>query len=140
MKINGTAPIRSATARRAATAAKGAAGAFASELSAPAEEAGASAGAAPSEAVQALLLIQEVPDAAGPAKRAARRGEDMLDRLEELQRDLLLGALPRERMVQLAQLVRTRREQAADPRLAAVLDEIELRCRVELAKLAAAAA
>jgi hypothetical protein len=34
-------------------------------------------------------------------------------------------------------LVRLRRDQVMDPRLAEVLDEIELRCRVELAKLEA---
>jgi hypothetical protein len=36
----------------------------------------------------------------------------------------------------LAQLVRARRDQVDDPRLIAILDEIELRAAVELAKLA----
>jgi Class II flagellar assembly regulator len=137
MKITGTAPPRPTPARRKDAAGRSGAGGFAAELSSAPGGAAAS-GAGPADTIQALLSVQEVPDATSPAKRAARRGEDLLDRLEELQQALLVGALPRERLVQLAQLVRTRRDHAADPRLASILDEIELRCRVELAKLDAA--
>ena len=48
---------------------------------------------------------------------------------------LLAGTLPREALVRLAQLVRTRGAEIDDPRLKDVLDEIELRAEVELAKL-----
>ncbi len=137
MKITGSAPSRPTTSRRSAAGPRGTGGAFASELSGAPEGAAGSAGAAPAASVQALLSIQEVPDATNPAKRAARRGEDLLDRLEEIQQALLAGTLPHDRLLGLAQLVRSRREHVADPRLAEVLDEIELRCRVELAKLAA---
>ena len=60
----------------------------------------------------------------------------MLDELEQIRLGLLLGAIPRARLEQLAQMVRARREQLDDAKLIAILDEIELRAAVELAKLA----
>ena len=91
-----------------------------------------------------LLAVQEAgtdQDAASRQRRQTclmRHGEDMLERLEEIRLGLLLGAIPKERLMDLARLVRTRREQAPDRQLDALLDEIELRAEVELAKLARA--
>ena len=82
-----------------------------------------------------LYALQEVPDATARRGRALRRGHDLLDRLEELRMALLSGALSGERLQGLLQAVRAQRETVADPRLAAVLDEVELRAAVELAKL-----
>jgi len=50
-------------------------------------------------------------------------------------RALLAGSVPKDRLIQLAQMVRARRDTVSDPRLATILDEIELRAEVELAKL-----
>lgn len=84
-----------------------------------------------------VLAVQETPDAAkGKAKQRARdRGIKMLDFLEEIRIGLLMGAIPKDRLEQLAQMVRAKREQIDDPQLTAILDEIELRAAVELAKL-----
>lgn len=84
-----------------------------------------------------VLAVQETPDAAkGKAKQRARdRGLKMLDFLEEIRIGLLTGAIPKDRLEQLAQMVRAKREQIDDPELTAILDEIELRAAVELAKL-----
>jgi hypothetical protein len=84
-----------------------------------------------------VLAVQETPDAAkGKARQRAReRGMKMLDFLEEIRAGLLVGAIPKERLEQLAQMVRAKREQIDDPKLTAILDEIELRAAVELAKL-----
>lgn len=84
-----------------------------------------------------VLAVQETPDAArGRARQRARdRGLKMLDFLEEIRAGLLMGAIPRDRLEQLAQMVRAKREQIDDPKLTAILDEIELRAAVELAKL-----
>jgi hypothetical protein len=84
-----------------------------------------------------VLAVQETPDAArGRAKQRARdRGMKMLDFLEEIRIGLLMGVIPKERLEQLAQIVRAKREQIDDPKLTAILDEIELRAAVELAKL-----
>ena len=59
----------------------------------------------------------------------------MLDHLDEIRMGLLLGTIPMARLEQLAQLVRAKREQIDDPKLLAILDDIELRAAVELAKL-----
>jgi hypothetical protein len=84
-----------------------------------------------------VLALQEAPDATrGRArKRAQERGNMMLDQLEEIRLGLLLGTIPMAKLEQLATLVRAKREQIDDPRLLAILDEIELRAAVELAKL-----
>jgi hypothetical protein len=87
--------------------------------------------------VDALLVVQSMGDATEheARKRLISRGEDILDQLEEVRHGLLMGEIPREKLVSLAQTVRTRREACSDPRLGAILDEIELRAEVELAKL-----
>ncbi|NKB45429.1 MAG: flagellar assembly protein FliX [Alphaproteobacteria bacterium] len=68
-------------------------------------------------------------------KRRARRGEDILERLDEIRKGLLLGTVPKDRLATLARLVREKREKGADPLISQLLDEIELRAEVELAKL-----
>jgi len=85
-----------------------------------------------------VLALQEAPDATTRSrarKRAQERGSMMLDQLEEIRMGLLLGSVPMAKLEQLAQLVRAKREQIDDPKLLAILDEIELRAAVELAKL-----
>ncbi len=87
--------------------------------------------------VEALLAAQVIGDATDEESRhrMIQHGEDILDRLEELRRGLLSGSLPRERLFELAQLVRNRRNTTDDPKLHSLLDEIELRAEVEIAKL-----
>jgi hypothetical protein len=85
-----------------------------------------------------VLALQETPDATTRSRarqRAKERGSLMLDQLEELRLGLLLGTVPLAKLESLAQLVRAKREQIDDPKLLAILDEIEVRAAVELAKL-----
>ncbi|RJF87104.1 flagellar assembly protein FliX [Oleomonas cavernae] len=90
--------------------------------------------AAPMGGVASLFALQEV-DVDGERRRAARRGHDVLDRLEELRMGLLFGHVPKEKLHDLLNLVRSRQEKLSDPRLISVLADIELRAEVELAKL-----
>ncbi|MEO0036388.1 MAG: hypothetical protein RLZZ501_2411 [Pseudomonadota bacterium] len=94
----------------------------------------ASVGLAP---VDALLLVQQDGGSARreARRRLVRRGEDLIEGLEDLRHGLLLGEIPAARVAALAQTLRTRRESCDDPRLGTILDEIELRVAVELAKL-----
>lgn len=87
--------------------------------------------------VDAIFVAQAVGDGGEreARQRLIHRGEDILDKLEELRHGLLLGVVPREKLEALAHSVRSHRESCPDPRLAALLDEIELRAEVELAKL-----
>ena len=85
-----------------------------------------------------MLALQEAPDASTRSrarKRAQERGGMMIDQLEEIRMGLLLGSVPMAKLEQLAHLVRAKREQIDDPKLLEILDEIELRAAVELAKL-----
>lgn len=89
--------------------------------------------------IAALLATQGVGDALEreARKRLVDYGNDLLDKLEELRHGLLMGAIPKDKLIALAQMVRSRRDSAPDPHLAEMLNEIELRVEVELAKLSA---
>jgi hypothetical protein len=92
--------------------------------------------------LNAVLALQEAPDSTTrnrARQRAKERGSLMLDHLEELRMGLLLGTVPLAKLETLAQLVRAKREQIDDPKLLAILDEIELRAAVELAKFSRSA-
>jgi hypothetical protein len=82
-----------------------------------------------------MLALQEVADATERNRKARERGNAMLDRLEAIRVGLLDGVVSSETIAELGKLVRDRRDGAGDPRLAGLLDEIELRAAVELAKL-----
>jgi hypothetical protein len=62
------------------------------------------------------------------------RAETLLDRLDELRHGLLMGTLGRAQLHELGRLVRLQRDAVDDPGLIAVLDDIDLRAQVELAK------
>lgn len=135
MKIDPSARLRTAPVRRAGAGSGTApAGEFAGHLAAD-PPAAPVATAAP-VAANPLLSIQEIADATTGRSRARARGEAMLDRLEDIRLGLLVGRVPKDRLVELSRLARTRRAEAVDPRLVEVLDEIELRAEVELAKFA----
>ncbi len=90
------------------------------------------------EPVDALLAIQEVdPVQAKDDRRwrARRRGERLLDQLDEIRLGLLSGGVAAGRLDEIAALVAEKRGSDDDPALGQVLDEIELRVKVELAKL-----
>jgi hypothetical protein len=85
--------------------------------------------------VDGLFALQEVADELSGRRRAAARGSALLDRLDELRLGLLSGTLPRAQLEALRQLAREHGPTADDPKLAAILSDIELRVAVELAKL-----
>jgi Class II flagellar assembly regulator len=97
-------------------------------------EAGPSGNVGNTNSVSGILGVQEVDDALAHASRGKLRAEDILDRLDDLRLELLSGGISREKLMQLMRIVSARRGQINDPRLAAILDEIDLRAQVELAK------
>lgn len=131
MRIEGNARV-SGTAARAG--ARGAAGPD-FVLPGAAGPSGATATTATSSisGIEALLALQAVGDPLERRRRAVRRGTDLLDQLEGIKGDLLVGRLDPSRLdAMLATLSAAR--QRDEPGLDAVLDDIELRVRVELAK------
>ncbi|MBL6958345.1 MAG: flagellar assembly protein FliX [Rhodospirillales bacterium] len=92
---------------------------------------------APVGPVESVLSVQEVPDATQERSRGLIRqyGEDILGRLEDIRHGLLIGSMPKEKLADLAQTMRAQRRQSDDPKLNEIIDEIELRAEVEIAKL-----
>ncbi|MFD2646571.1 flagellar assembly protein FliX [Devosia albogilva] len=88
---------------------------------------------APVAALDAILALQSVGDPLMAKRRAVRRGHDLLDELDAMKADLLVGRVSPARLDAMLETVTTLRERT-EPGLDAVLDEIELRVVVELAK------
>ena len=88
------------------------------------------------EGVDGLLAMQEVGDATDEKARrqASSYGEDLLGRLNVIQDALLVGAIPKDTLMDMAKKLRAGRVKVQDSRLNAILDEIELRVEVEIAK------
>lgn len=82
-----------------------------------------------------FLFLQEISDEEVRRQKALQQGKQAIHALEQLHRDLLLGHVPESTLLRLESMVKRQREQFTDPRLQALLDEIELRAAVELAKL-----
>ena len=83
--------------------------------------------------ISALLAVQG-DDQERQRSVAVMRGHDTLDALDSLKVDVLSGQVSRQKLVHLATLVDKQRQNLGDPTLMNVLDHIELRARVELAK------
>lgn len=137
MKIDPTTTVRTSPTRRSRRAQASGNGAdFASQIAEP--EAGAPTGvsgpAAPA-GVNPLLAVQEVADATSDAAKSKAQGEALLDRLDDIRMGLLAGFIPKDRLEDIVRLVRNRKAVPAIEGLDDVLDAIELRAQVELAKL-----
>lgn len=135
MKINDTGragSVKSGTSKR--TAGSPDDGRFSALLDNETEAARGAAAAGSMAAASNLFALQEVDDPAGRAARGKRRASTLLDRLDALRLALLTGDLPVEELQRIALVVRQQREAVDDPALGSVLDEIELRAAVELAK------
>ena len=133
MKLDRIGSSQSAALRRASRAPGAGGTGFAEQLESEAAAEGA-ATLAPLGGVEGLLALQEVGEDGG-RRRPSARGHAVLDQLEEIRRGLLLGSIPRAELERLERLAAGMREDIADPRLAEILAEIELRAKVELAKL-----
>jgi hypothetical protein len=142
MKLTGIGGAAAAgPASKTAKTSKSAGGGFAESLASldQAEESQGVDAPAAVGGIAALLATQGVGDALDreARKRLVDYGNDLLDKLEELRHGLLMGAIPKDKLIAMAQMVRSRRDMPSDPHLSELLNEIELRVEVELAKLSA---
>ena len=135
MKISATNPARGSAIRRGAKTTGAGGQDFADHLEIDAAATAPTGQAKPITTVDALIALQEVPDATVGHKSAIRRGHDLLDELDEIRHGLLLGAIPLNRLRRLADQLHQRRAATVDPGLTEIIQEIELRVAVELAKL-----
>lgn len=137
MKVRGTNGVGAAGGAKAARPAQGGAGFridAAQGVSAPSQAARAS-GVAGVASVDALLALQDVGGPLERRRRAVGRAGRILDVLDSVKLKLLEGALETDDLVRLQQVLRDQRNATDDSALEAVLDEVETRAAVELAKL-----
>jgi hypothetical protein len=133
MEIKSTSRVESGVVRRKPASA-GASASF--TVSEPAEShAQIVAGPGPIAALDSILALQDMGDATDGRSKGLAHGEQLLDILDSVRDGLLAGGIPRATLNRLAVAVTRRHDVFADPKLQDVLDQIELRAHVELAKL-----
>jgi Class II flagellar assembly regulator len=85
--------------------------------------------------IGALLALQTEDDVTERRRRAAKRSNTLLDQLDGIRISILGDGVSREQVAALSTTLREYRDQVDDPGLNAILDDVELRAEVELAKL-----
>ncbi len=133
MEIKGPGRVESGLVRRKAQAATSGGG-F-SVTTTPETHAQIVAGPGPIAALDSILTLQDMGDAGDGRSKGLAHGEQLLDILDSVRDGLLAGGIPRTTLNRLAVAVTRRHDIFADPKLQDVLDQIELRAHVELAKL-----
>ena len=135
MKISETRPGTGPSHSRRVAAARSGPTGFADHVQAPHTDGPAGVTAPrPLAALGTVLAAQAAQDGAGERRRALTRGRTLLDELDLIRIALLDGALPAATIRRLSGLLQADRCSVHDAGLNAVLDEIELRAAVELAK------
>lgn len=98
--------------------------------------AGGVAGSSPIASVEAIVALQGVDD---DSKKNTRQlieiGDEILDRLDQIRHGLLMGEIPASGLLQLKQTLSNFNSATTDPKLTEIIEEIEVRAAVELAKL-----
>lgn len=134
MRIDGTGRSQGVGQRGEARRKPGAGERFSVDLGGDTPRAAAAGPSEPLAEIDAILALQAVEDPLFARKKAVRRGQSILDTLEELKADLLAGLVSEGKLNRLVALVQQAKA-GADPALEGLIAEIELRARVELAKL-----
>jgi hypothetical protein len=133
MEIKGPGRVETSAIKRKAP--NGAAGSGFAVSDAPESHGQIVAGPGPIAALDSILMLQGMDDSTEGKSKAKAHGEQLLDLLDSVRDGLLAGGIPRATLNKLAVAVTRRHEAFADPKLQDVLDQIELRAHVELAKL-----
>ena len=135
MKIDPYSKISTSQLRKkkAASGSSGGSG-FASALEGEIGQGNEISTTAPAAGLGSLLAVQEVSDEGERRRQAVQQGQTLLDHLDEIRFALLGGGLSVNQIENLARLVEERRPDIEDSELNDVLDDIELRVAVELAK------
>ena len=140
MKISGLNPFQTSQVSKKKRKQTGSTSGFSSLLDAAgdageAADSAAVSEAAPASSISSMLSIQEVSEEQVNRQRAIRQGRMSIEALEELRDQLLMGEIPTSTLHRLESMVQMQRQETSDPRLNEILDEIELRTAVELAKI-----
>ncbi|MCL2473790.1 MAG: flagellar assembly protein FliX [Alphaproteobacteria bacterium] len=134
--LNTNAPVKRAQSSSSASSAS-----FAGSVSAKASASSGGLSAASSVSgllgagnVSLMLGVQELGDALSRASRGKERAEDTLKKLDKIRLSLVSGSLHKSELESLSETVSQQKEIIDDPVLSEILDDIDLRARVELAK------
>jgi hypothetical protein len=133
MEIKGPGRVETSAIKRKAPAGAPSSGFAVSE--APESHGQIVAGPGPIAALDSILMLQGMDDSMQGKRKGVAHAEQLLDLLDSVRDGLLAGEIPRATLNKLAAAVTRRHEAFADPALQDVLDQIELRAHVELAKL-----
>lgn len=137
MKVTGPNSAGSVSGAKAAKPSAGQGG-FSVPSAAAAAAAGSVSRAGPVAGVggiEALLALQDVGGPLERRKRAVGRAGRILDVLDDIKLALIDGELSAASLDRLVRAVREERQNTDDGRLEGVLDDIETRAAVEIAKL-----
>jgi MoaA/NifB/PqqE/SkfB family radical SAM enzyme len=85
--------------------------------------------------VDAVVSMQEITDDNKDERGAKNRANLILDKLEDIRMGLLLGEIPKSNLEELSKVLKVARENSVDSKLLEIIDDIELRARIEIAKL-----
>lgn len=140
MKVTGPGGMTPASGPRPARSSGGqgafqVAGGASSAPAAPAAAVSRASRASGVVGVEALLALQDVESPTERRRRSVRRATRLLDELDDIKISLLGGDLDKAQLERLGRALREQRAATEDPKLEAVLDEIETRAAVEMAKL-----
>jgi hypothetical protein len=135
MEIKGTGRIEQASVRRVGKPTAGSDNVFKVADTSEQPHAQVVSGPGPIAAVESILTLQGLDDSTSGRSKGLVHGEQLLDMLDQVRDGLLAGGIPRMTLNRLATAVGRRQESFADPKLQGILDEIDLRAKVELAKL-----
>ena len=105
--------------------------------------AGAPSGPAAAQSISSLDVLLAAQGAGDATEGSSRqkmvdRGERVLQILENMRMALLTGNISVGHLISLTDIVASHRENISDPELMAIIDEIDLRAQIELAKMARA--
>lgn len=95
---------------------------------------GGSAGISVSDAIFAAQMVNGEEERE-KRRQMLRRGDTLLEKLEEIRDGLLLGYISKDKLIEISRYVKETKINTADEKLAELIGEIELRVEVELAKL-----
>ena len=136
MKVNSASSIKVNTLQKNKRLAKGGKSSFYSEIESESSNKDISKiditkSIAP---IEALLSLQEVDEELNTKTQPILRAENLLNILDNLKLSLFDGNIPESRITSLINGLNLERKKPLDPKLENLLDQIELRANVELAK------
>lgn len=141
MKIDGTKSSSDIKKKKSASKTSSGGGEFGAMMASQGSSgADASLGASMSSSIASVDVLLAAQSAEDPAqgkakKRMVVRASSILDKLNDVKMSMLSNDINVGHLISIADVVATHREQIIDPEMSAILDEIDLRAHVELAKL-----